>query len=86
MGYAADQIVAFVREYLDANKELLRFDRTIMAKVISVGTTTAVVESSGREFTCRIKDGVDPVVGEVVIVKIPNNHGDHKYIDGKLKK
>jgi len=26
------------------------------------------------------------VVGEVVIVKIPNNHGDHKYIDGKLKK
>lgn len=86
MGYVSDQVVLFVREYLEANKDLFKYDRTIMAKVVSVGDTTAVVEVSGKETTCRIKDGVSCAVGDIVIVKVPNNNKDHKYIDGKLKK
>ena len=86
MGYAAEQMELFVRGYLDANKDLLRYDKTMMAKVVSIGTVTAVVESGGTEFVCRIKDGIEVTAGDVVIVKIPNNNKDHKYIDGKLKK
>ena len=86
MGYAANAIIDFVRSYLDANKDLLKYDRTAMAKVISVDTSTAVVEFNDKQHTCRIKDGITIAVSDVVIVKIPNNSKDHKYIDGKLKK
>lgn len=86
MGYVANQIIEFVRSYLDNNKDLFKYDRTTMAKVISVGTATSVVEFNGQQHTCRMKDGISIAVGDIVIVKIPNNNKDHKYIDGKLVK
>lgn len=86
MGFVQEQIINFVREYIDNISEHLKYDKTTMGKVISVATTTAVVESAGENMTCRIKDGVTIAVGDVVIVKIPNNNGNKKYIDGKLKK
>ena len=86
MGFVQDQIISFVRDYLDNSSDKFKYDRTIMAKVVSIGTTTAVVEAAGEEITCRIKDGITIAVGDVVIVKIPNNNGNKKYIDGKLIK
>lgn len=86
MGYVAEQIVSFVKEYLDNNIGSLKYDKTIMGKVISVGATTAVVEIAGQNVTCRIKDGITIAANDVVIVKIPNNNQNRKYIDGKLKK
>lgn len=86
MGYVSNQIIDFVKEYLNNNKDLLKYDKTLMAKVVSVDNSTAIVESSEHQFTCRIKDGIDFSVGDIVVVKIPNNNNDHKYIDGKLKK
>lgn len=86
MGYVANEIIKFVQEYLNNNKDLFKYDRTAMAKVISINTSTAIVEFSGQQHTCRIKDGITFAVGDIVIVKIPNNNKDHKYIDGKLVK
>lgn len=86
MGYIEEQIVLFVEEYFKKNKDLLKYDRTIMGKVTTINSSTATIESGGQKFTCRIKHGITIAVGDVVIVKIPNNNKDYKYIDGKLVK
>ena len=86
MGYVEEQIAGFVEEYFKLNADLLKYDKTIMGKVVSISSTTAVVESSGENFTCRIKHGISIAVNDIVIVKIPNNNKDYKYIDGKLIK
>lgn len=86
MGYVANQIIEFIQEYINANKDLFKYDRTIMGKVISINSPTAVVECAGEQLTCRIKDGITIAANDVVIVKIPNNNKDYKYIDGKLVK
>ena len=35
---------------------------------------------------CRVKDGISISVGDIVIIKVPNNNANKKYIDGKLAK
>lgn len=86
MGYVSDQIVNFVRTYLDSYIDTLKYDRTLMGKVISIADSVVVVELNGEHVTCRIKDGLSLSVGDIVIIKLPNNNKDKKYIDGKLKK
>lgn len=86
MGYVADQIISFVKEYLDNNINNLKYDKTVMGKVKSVSAASAVVEIGGQNVTCRIKDGISIAANDVVIVKFPNNNSSRKYIDGKLKK
>lgn len=86
MSWVQEQIIGFVRDYVDNISDKFKYDKTIMGKVVSVGTTTAVCEVSGEEVTCRIKDGITIAVNDIVIIKVPNNNGNKKYIDGKLKK
>lgn len=86
MGYVSEQIVSFVRGYLDNYIDTLKYDRTLMGKIVSIADSTAVVELNGEQVTCRIKDGLSLAVGDVIIIRLPNNNKDKKYIDGKLKK
>lgn len=86
MGYVQDQIVAFVREYIDNISEKLKYDRTELGKVISVSTKEVVVSINGQETICRIKEGISVAANDIVIVKVPNNNANKKYIDGKLAK
>lgn len=86
MGIVAENIIYFVREYLNTQKNLFEYDKTIFAKVKSINGSTAVVNANNADMTCGIKDGITIAVGDVVIVKVPNNNNSRKYIDGKLKK
>lgn len=86
MGVVADQIVFFVREYLNTQKNLFEYDKTVFGIVDTINETTATVSANGSTMQCAIKDGISINVGDVVIVKIPNNNASRKYIDGKLKK
>lgn len=86
MGIARDAIIDFVRNYVDEISDTLKYDKTCLGKVKTIGTTTATVDVNGQTITCRIKDGITISTNDVVIIKIPNNNKNLKYIDGKLKK
>ena len=86
MGYIQDQIVTFVREYIDAMSVRLKYDRTELGKIISLDTKEAIVLINEEKCKCRIKDGINVSVDDVVIVKVPNNNTSKKYIDGKFRK
>lgn len=84
MGFVQDEIVKYVQTYVDSIMDKLKYDKTIVGKVISIGVKNAQVETGGNEITCRIKADITIAVGDVVLVKIPNNNKNLKYIDGKL--
>lgn len=86
MGIARNSIIDFVQNYVDEIADTLKYDKTCMGKVKTVDTTTATVDVNGQTITCRIKDGITISTNDVVIIKIPNNNKNLKYIDGKLKK
>lgn len=86
MSWIQDEIIKTIQTYVDGVKDKLKYDRTIIGKIISIDTDNgvAVVEVNEDDLTCRIKAGIDISVGEVVLVKVPNNNKNMKYIDGKL--
>lgn len=84
MGFVQDEIVKYVQAYVDSVMDKLKYDKTIIGKVISIGEKNAQVETGGNEITCRIKADIAIAVNDVVLVKIPNNNKNLKYIDGKL--
>lgn len=86
LGYIQDQIVTFVREYVNAMNDKLKYDRTEFGKVVSYDDKEAIVTINGENSVCKIKDGMNISVEDVVIVKVPNNNVSKKYIDGKFKK
>ena len=86
MGYIQDQIITFVREYVNAMNDKLKYDRTEFGKVVSYDDKEAIVTINGENSVCKIKDGMNISVEDVVIVKVPNNNVSKKYIDGKFKK
>lgn len=86
MGIVADNIIYFVKEYLNTQKNLFEYDKTVFGKVVSINGTSVTIETNGSRMECGIKDGITIAVGDIVIVKIPNNNASRKYVDGKLKK
>lgn len=84
MSWIQDEIIKTIQTYVDGIKDGLKYDRTLMGKIISITDGNAVVEVSGDNVSCRIKAGIEISVGDVVLVKIPNNNKNLKYIDGKL--
>lgn len=86
MGYVQDQIITFVREYIDNITDKLKYDRTELGKIISIDKKEVVVSVNEQEVICRVKDGISISVGDIVIIKVPNNNANKKYIDGKLAK
>lgn len=86
LGYIQDQIITFVREYVNAMNDKLKYDRTEFGKVVSYDDKEAIVTINGENSVCKIKDGMNISVEDVVIVKVPNNNVSKKYIDGKFKK
>lgn len=87
MGYVADQIIDFVRDYVDTISDRLKYDKTETGVVKSISPANKpTVTINGRDQLCRIRDGLTVATGDVVIVKVPNNDYTKRYIDGKLKK
>lgn len=84
MGWVQEEIIKAIHAYVDGIADKLKYDKTIMAKVISIDGKTAIVEYSENQISCRIKAGIDISVGDIVLIKIPNNNKNLKYIDGKL--
>ncbi len=84
MSWVQEEIIKAIHVYVDGISDKLKYDKTIMGKVISIDSDKAVVEINGNNQTCRIKAGISIIVGDVVLVKVPNNNKNHKYIDGKL--
>ena len=84
MSWVQEEIIKAIHVYVDGIADKLKYDKTIMGKVVSINGGNAVVEVNGSNQTCRVKAGIDVVAGDVVLVKIPNNNKNHKYIDGKL--
>lgn len=84
MSWIQDEIIKTIQTYVDGIVDKLKYDKTIMGKVVSINGDNAVVELTGDSQTCRIKAGIDISTGDVVLVKIPNNNKNLKYIDGKL--
>lgn len=84
MSWIQDEIIKTIQTYVDGIVDKLKYDKTIMGKVVSINGGNAVVEITGDSQSCRIKAGIDISAGDVVLVKIPNNNKNLKYIDGKL--
>lgn len=84
MGFVQDEIVKYVQTYVDSMMNKLKYDKTIVGKVVSISEKNAQVETGGNKITCRIKADITITVGDVVLVKIPNNNKNLKYVDGKL--
>jgi len=84
MGWVQDEIIKYVQTTIDGIKDKLKYDRTLMGKVKTLRASNADVEINGNTVTCRLKAGISIAVGDVVIIKVPNNNGNLKYIDGKL--
>lgn len=87
MGYVQNQIIEYVNAYLDNMKDRFKYDRTEIGKVDSkIDSKEYKVVVDDKVVSCRIKEGVSVALGDVVIVKVPNNNSKHRYIDGKLAK
>lgn len=86
MSWIQDEIIKAIHVYVDSVVDKLKYDRTIVGKLISIDSDSgvAVVEAYGDNQSCRIKAGIEISVGDVVLVKVPNNNKNLKYIDGKL--
>lgn len=63
-----------------------RYDKTEFGTLISIdgATNTAIVLINNQNNTVKIKAGITINIGDVVIVKSPQNNKSLKYIDGKL--
>lgn len=87
MGYVQNQIIEYVNTYLDNMKDRFKYDRTEIGKINSkIDSKEYKVSIDDKVVNCRIKEGISVAVGDIVIVKVPNNNGKHRYIDGKLAK
>lgn len=63
-----------------------KFDRTLYGKVYSINGGNIGVLINDEIKDCRVKDGIDVIIDDVVIVKVPNNDENFMYVDGKLKR
>lgn len=59
----------------------LEFDKTKKGKVISVMPSSCVVVLGGEPFTCKLRQGLDVSVGEVVLVSLPQNKDYDRYVE-----
>ncbi len=84
MGWIQDEIIKTIETYFDSFSDKLKYDKTIVGKVVSISNNIATVEVSENQLTCRIKADINISVGDVVLIKIPNNNKNLKYVDGKL--
>lgn len=84
MGWIQDEIIKTIETYFNSFSEKLSYDKTMVGKIISISNNIATVEVSENELTCRIKADINVSVGDVVLIKIPNNNKNLKYVDGKL--
>jgi len=74
----------------DVIKEHLRklsFDKTLtpFGEVTEIVGNKVNVKINGEIYSCRIKDGITILVGDMVIVKQIDFANCKHYVDGKLK-
>lgn len=62
----------------------LGFDKTKRGKVISVNSTTCIVEIDGDDYTCKLRKGIYIQPNDIVFVKFPQNNNVDKYVDTVL--
>lgn len=62
----------------------LGFDKTKRGKVISVSSTTCIVEIDGDNYTCKLRKGIYIQPNDIVFVKFPQNNNVDKYVDTVL--
>lgn len=62
----------------------LGYDKTKRGKVISVDSTTCIVEIDGDNYTCKIRKGIYVQPNDIVFIKFPQNNNVDKYVDATL--
>lgn len=70
-----------IKEYL----RKLNYDKTLFGEVTDIIDNKVDVKFNGEIHSCRIKDGVTVLVGDIVIVKQIDRVNCKYYVDGKLK-
>lgn len=75
-----------IKSIFDTEKARLKFDYTLIGKVISIASDnkSCMVEINGSESKCLIRDGVSFSVNDVVMVKVMKNNYSDKIVDGKI--
>lgn len=68
----------------DAKIAVIPYDYTIKGKVISINNTDCVIEVNGEQYSAKIKDSINIVIGDVVFVQIIRNDFSDKVITGKI--
>ena len=62
----------------------LQFDKTCYGKVVAIRDDTCDVEISGEMTQCKIRNGLQISVNDIVLVRLINNDFSNKFVDAKL--
>lgn len=85
MSKVDDLIIQAVDNRIDVViKERMKFDKTYYGKVINVNKNRCTVNINGSEYICKIRSGLELAIGDVVVIKSPNNNFSFLYVDAKL--
>ena len=62
----------------------LQFDKTCYGKVVAIRDDTCDVEINGEITQCKIRNGLQISVNDIVLVRLINNDFSNKFVDAKL--
>ena len=62
----------------------LQFDKTCYGKVVAIRDDVCDVEINGEMTQCKIRNGLQISVNDIVLVRLINNDFSNKFVDAKL--
>jgi len=77
-------IVDAIKIQVNEKIKNLQFDKTCYGKVVAIRDDVCDVEINGKMTQCKIRNGLQISVNDIVLVRLINNDFSNKFVDAKL--
>lgn len=77
-------IIDAIKAQVNEKIKNLQFDKTCYGKVVTIRDNICDVEINGEITQCKIRNGLQINVNDIVLVRLINNDFSNKFVDAKL--